>query len=291
MPFAAPMRLEADGLTTLTFNQPGEPDVAYLDIGDAVTREVVENAPDADGTIDTTQYVGARSVTLQVVLEPTSGTTLWELRNRLRAFTAPRLRPKLYIQIEADAPEIMLTLRRGGWSEPWSPEPPLMSMAVVNWVCPSGLIESAELYSEEASAGGEVAQAGLTFNATPDFSFGGVTQASGGALADNVGNVAVWPTVTMFGPFSAGTVLRNDTTGKELEFLTSLSIVTGDWLRIDFAAKTIVNSTGTSYYDSLDFASSEWWQLQPGENRIYMLPTTFTAPPASLLVEWRAAWY
>ncbi len=290
MPFVVPMRLEADGLDTLYFNQ-GTHNVAMLDIGDPATREVVDNAPDANGTIDTSRYFGNRSVTLSVVVRPDSSAgTMWEQRNLLRAFTRPDLRPKLYFQIEDGAPEVVLTLRRSGWSDPW--QAPFQRQAVISvqFVCPSGVIESAELHSVTAGAGGEVAQTGLTFDATPDFSFGGATQASGGGVVDNAGNVPVWPTVTMFGPFSAGTVLRNDTTGQELEFVSTMSIVAGDWLRIDFAAKTIVNSAGTSYYDSLDFAASEWWQLAPGENRIYMLPTTFTAPPASMLIEWRSGW-
>lgn len=290
MPFAAPMRLEADGLTSLTFNQSDTPHVAYVTIGDPTTRVVADNAPDANGTIDTTMYFGARAVTVQFVLDK-GASSLFGLRSQIMAFTRPDLRPRLYIQPEADAPELMLTLRRDQ-AEPvtWQPAQQVLQLMAVSWVCPNGLLESAELHSVTAGAGGEVAQTGLTFNATPDFSFGGATVASGGALVDNVGNVPVWPVITMYGPFSAGTILRNDTTGLELEFLSTMSIVTGDWLRVDFASKTIVNSTGTSYYDSLDFASSTWWQIQPGENRIYMLPTTFTAPPASLLVEWRSGW-
>lgn len=283
------LRLEATGLDPLELSAESGYIPQSVDLGFPVAREVVQNAPDADGTIDTTTYFGARNITCPLVLDSyISGVALEEMEDRLRPFLLPSRRSVLIGLFREGGSERRAVVRGSQWSgviDARDHRP-----VAVQWVCPSGIIESAELHTVTAGAGGEVAQSGLTFDATPDFSFGGATPASGGAVATNDGNVPVWPVVTMYGPFSAGTILRNDTTGLELEFVSTMSIVAGDYLVVDFAAKTIVNSTGTSYYDSLDFAGSQWWQLAPGENRIYMLPTTFTAPPASFLVEWRAGW-
>lgn len=283
-------RLEADGLPTLSLVD-GPIRVARLDLGDAVTREVVDVAPDADGTIDTTRFVGARSVALEATISPTvsDGLTRWELTQRLRAFTRADLRPRLYWQHEAGDPELMVTLRRSQFSDVLEPQHGRRAQVVVQWVAPSGLIESGEEHRLTGAPGSSEPQAeGFEFDLEFDLDFGGSTPSSNGVLVTNAGVMPVWPKVQMYGPMTNPTLL-NDRTGEALVF-DGLTISSSDWVLVDFAAKTIRNSTGTSYYDTLDFPSSTWWKLHPGENRIFVVPDSFTTPPAAFDVIWRDAW-
>lgn len=286
-----PLRIECAGLDTLDLSGPSGITCSRIDLGDPVAREVVNDAPDANGTIDTTQYFGARAVTASFLLDPEgTGLTMFALTSRLKAFTRPDLRPRLYVQFHPDDPELVLTLRRGPFADPWTPQDhdDDLRTVVVQWVCPSGLIESAELHSVTGAPGDNQPQGGATFPWTFDLTFGSSTPSTNGVVATNEGNVPAWPTVVMYGPMTDPVVL-NETTGKSLTF-DGLSVAAADWVRLDFAAKTIENSAGVSYYGTVDFSASEWWQLQPGDNRIFVVPATSTIPPASFDVIWRNSW-
>src|SRR6185436_12976530 len=110
------LRLEAPGLDTLVLDPYDGWIGTAFDPGDAETRAVTDPAPDADGTIDSTSFTGARAVTLRVDLVATS-LSLWEMRQRLRAFTSPAIRPTLYVQFAPDAPEQRMVLRRSQFND------------------------------------------------------------------------------------------------------------------------------------------------------------------------------
>lgn len=287
------IRLEATDLDTLELDPSAGWFPQRVDFGSPVVRETVSDAPDTNGSIDTTSLIGGRTVQVPLVIDhQLGGGSVWAMRQQLLPFLYPWRRCKLIGTVADGGPEIQVVLRGVKWRD-GGLHMRTDDEALLQWWAPSGLLELAgDLHYVEANPGGEQPQTGLTFDATPDFSFGGATQASGGAVANNIGKVPVWPTLQLFGPFTGPMELLNTATGGSLNFLASLSIVAGDWLRINTATREIVNSAGQSYYDALDVASSDWQglQLQPGSNRIYMLPDTFTSPPASFRIEWRPAW-
>jgi hypothetical protein len=278
-------RLEADGLTTLLLDPYSGYVISALDLGDAETRDVVDPAVDADGTDDTTEFTGARTIILQVQLVPSSTRTKQSMRTRLRAFTHPRLRPVLYFQLD-DEVEQRVELRRSQWSN--IVQNAGFAAVVVQWVAPNGIIESATLHDVTANASGTGSEGGRTYSKTYDKTYTGGAIV-GSASVVNAGTADVYPLLRVYGPCTDPTI-ENITTGKELVF-AALTINAGDFLEVDTRARTIRynGDPADSRYDKLDFPGSEWWALSPGTNLVRLNPVTFSSP-SNLVVEYRDAW-
>jgi hypothetical protein len=281
------LRLEADGMDPLVLDWTRGWAVTQLDLGDAATRAVTQDAPDADGTIDTTAYVGARTVALNVrLLTGRSGLSKEAMRRRLRAFTHPRLRPILYLRLDG-MDEQRVVLRRSSWAN--LVQAAAAPTVTLQFVAPYGVIESSieHVANANASATGS-AEGGFTFDLTFDLTFAG-----GGVIGEttvtNVGNADSWPLLRIYGPCTNPTV-RNQTTGQELSFL-GLTINAGEFLEINTRARTVLylGSTSQPRYQYLDFSTSEWWSLHPGVNVIRFTPDTYSVP-ATLEIDWRDAW-
>lgn len=287
------IRLEAPGVETLVLDPAAGIYGQTLDLGDAITRAVSDDIPDADGTDDTTVYFGARNITLQVILLPDSG--LWALRQHLRAFTSPRLRPYMYVQQSADAPEQQIQLRRSQYTDVIGDGPrmatqadPEAAIVTIQWVAPLGILESAVQHSQDVFAVATGAAVGRAYS----LAFSRVYPASpvlGSATVVNAGNTDAYPLIRIYGPVTEP-VLDNNTQGKSLAF-TGLTLVAGEYLEIDTRAKTILlNSDPTnSRYDKLAFPTSQWWTLSPGNNIVRFHPTTFTDGVTLANFTWRDA--
>jgi hypothetical protein len=108
----------------------------------------------------------------------------------------------------------------------------------------------------------------------------------------NNGSIRTQPVVTIFGP-STGTmntiVLQNQATGESFVFATAYAIGSGQYIVVDFANKTVTRESGTNIYDQVQYASSSWWQIEPGDN-----PISFTASGtttnANAVLRWQDAW-
>jgi hypothetical protein len=281
------VRLEADGLDPLDLSDESGWFGVVLDVGDPTTREVVEDAPDADGTIDSTSLIGSRPVTLQVVAFP-EVESLWTMRQRLKAFTDPRRRPIMYVQFDPAAPRQRVMLRRSRLTDPyrWDETADL----VVSWVAPYGILESAEHHAAVAAASGDGTDSGLVAPIVAPFSLN-ASAVAGAVEVVNAGTAHAYPVIRLYGPSTAGGELVNDATGLALVFGSGFDIDAGDFVEIDFRAKTIRYNAdpADSRYDGLEFGVSRWWTLQPGAQRIRWAPATFT-PPAQAVIYWRDAW-
>jgi len=287
------VRLEGDGIATLQIDVAAGVYAQALDLGDAVTRPVMMDAPDADGTIDTTAFVGARNVTLSVILNP--DVNLWSLRQQLRSFTAPRLRPIMYVQLAADAPEQRIQLRRSQYSDVIGDAPrqstqddPEAAAITVQWVAPFGILESSDLHVANIFASGG-ATAGRTYSLTFSRTYP-PSAAIGSGTVNNAGNTDAYPLIRIYGP-ATEPALDNDTQGKSLAFV-GLTLAAGEFLEIDTRTKTILlnGDPANSRYDKLSYPASEWWSLSPGDNLIRFHPTTYTAATTVAEISWRDAY-
>lgn len=256
------IRLEAATLDDLTIDTDGGFYGQRLDLGDPITRDVAINRPGANGTIDTTMLIGARTVTLSVILA--DDTDLWALRQSLRAFTHPTLRPYMFVQLSSTAPELRIRLRRSQYNdvigEGWRPSSaadPDAAYVTVQWVAPDGVLEDDEQHIDIDPATSEV--------------------------ATNAGTFSAFPTIAITGPAENPTI-RNDTTGMILAFTVNLG--SGDTLIVDTATKTIVDEHGQDCYSLLDLTVSRWWTIEPGVNDIIFDATTHSSP-ATTVVTWR----
>ena len=286
-----PLRLEAPGLAPLILDS-GPIIGARLDLGDAITREVVEVASDADGTIDTTALIGARVVTLEATISPaaaTDGASRWALTQRLRAFTSPRLRPELYMRFSEDDPELVVTMRRSQFSDLWEPQRGQRSRVTVQWVAPYGILESAELHTATVNASGSPGGLGREYDLDFDRDYP-ADAPSGSVEVTNAGTIDAYPVLRLYGPWADETSIENLETGKALVF-DGLTVAAGDFLEIDTRAKTILlnGDTSDSRFQYLVFPDSQWWTLIPGAQRIRFQSETFTAP-AQAQIRWRDAY-
>lgn len=300
MPTLVSCQLDAAGLDTLDLSS-GALVATYLDLGFPVVREVTQDAPDADGSIDTTEKIGPRAVTLNVQVNELLGSeSRWALTQRFKAFLSPRLRPVLTFQQSTDAPVQRVTLRAANLSDPFAPVQNNRNVVDITtqWVAPSGVIESAIL-NEQIIRPGTGATDGLEFGTELEF---GTTlefpdsDPPGTGYVTNAGTYHALPLVQMFGPFgdntpSSGdeTVLTNVTTGRELVF-SELEAAAGEYVEVDFKAKTVVlvsadGSTVTDVYDKL-VLPPQWWDLGPEVTEVAWQPDTFSGN-AQALIRWR----
>lgn len=288
MAFTPTLRLEAPGLQSFAFDDAQGIVMVALDLGDAEVRAVSESAPDADGTIDTTAFTGARSVAIHVRFD---GTT-WATRQLLRAYTAPKLRPTLIFQLAADAPIQQVTLRRGSFSDVIDEDFVQNGVldVTVQWVAPLGVLESNDLHTFTIWSGGDGTPApGRTYPLVFARSYpAALVQGTGPVI--NGGSADAYPLVKLYGP-ATNPAIDNSTQGRSITF-TGLTIAVGEYLEIDLRNHTVrMNGDPLdSRYSSLDFATSAWWTLSPGLNMIRFHPTTSTAAVTAAVGTYRDAY-
>jgi phage-related protein len=100
------------------------------------------------------------------------------------------------------------------------------------------------------------------------------------------------PTATVYGPTSGtmtGIEIHNHTTGEYIVFAPSYALAPGQYIVVDFVNKTITRESGLNIYDKLVFASSTWFQIEPGDNTI-AVHGTGTTTGASMVLRWQDAW-
>lgn len=141
------------------------------------------------------------------------------------------------------------------------------------------------IYADTASAGSTgppTVGTGLTFNATPDFSFGGA--ASGGFItAVNAGDYPAPWTATITGPVTNPSLQLLETG----QVLTLTGVVdAGTTLVLDSANRSILLGGTASRYYFLQ-AGSTWFDLAPGTNTIRY---NASAGTGTLDLAWRSSW-
>lgn len=278
--------LSAPGLASLPLDASQGYVVKLLDLGDAVTRDVVGDAPDADGTDDETEFIGARAVALKVRLLPRGGWLPAERARRLRAFTNPRLRPVMTISRDGEVDQ-QVVLRRGPFNNPI--ERPHFQDVTVQWVAPFGILESVALHDQTVFAVAAGAAVGRAYSLTFSRTYPASPVLGSGSFV-NAGDTDAYPLIRIYGPVTEP-VLDNLTQGKSLTF-AALTLSATEYLEIDTRARTILlNADPTnSRYDKLVYPTSDWFTLGPGANAIRFHPATFTDGTTLAEFVWRDAY-
>jgi hypothetical protein len=107
-----------------------------------------------------------------------------------------------------------------------------------------------------------------------------------GASSITVGGTApTYPVATIYGPCTNPALFI---AGSQQTLAFNLSIGAGNYLRVDFAARTaLLNSnTALSQYGSLDFPRSSWWALSPGTQQVAFNPASASGSAQAVLT-WR----
>lgn len=117
------------------------------------------------------------------------------------------------------------------------------------------------------------------------FGFGGA--GSGGIIqAVNAGNYPAPALLTIAGP-CANPIVSNDTLGKALKFLITLGA--SDVLTVELDMRLVTLNQTANRNNVIDFANQGWFLLQPGNNTIRFNANAYTAA-AQLTVAFRSAW-
>jgi hypothetical protein len=259
----------------LKLSLPGEADLDLDDYSNGLVvnqwdpgypeiRQVVENATDRDGTVDMTTWMGARVVSIQAQVALAPGQSRDQVLSRLRQFLSPAQRPILTWRDESDPGSIerQITLRADSHSAPLII--PGRSAVAVSWRCPdprwySTVVNSVNINLSGTQIGGRTYN--LTFPRHYPLSTGG----TGTGIVTNGGNLPT-PPILKFFPTCTNPSLIKVATGEQIRFLTTIN--PPDYLEVDMGAHTVyLNSDpNADRYNLLDFQTSTWWQLDPGDN-------------------------
>jgi hypothetical protein len=125
---------------------------------------------------------------------------------------------------------------------------------------------------------------GITFPLTFPLTFLGAAGAT--MTVTNGGNYKTPPVFTITGPATTPGI-RNETTGEEL--VTTATLLAGETLTIDVAARTVLAAGGVLRPDLIDPAASSWFELGAGATVLRLTGSGFAAGQSSLAVAFRDA--
>lgn len=124
---------------------------------------------------------------------------------------------------------------------------------------------------------------GLSFDASPDFSFG-ATSTGGELTLTNSGNFQTPVAFRIDGPVQTPRIIH-EALDQELEL--DLTLATGEFIILDSESRTVLLGGTASRYSSLTTDSS-WFDLEPGVNIISFRGASTAA--GSLSATFRSAW-
>lgn len=260
-----------------------------LTVGSPAMREVTESRTDDDGDRDTTALFGGRAVSLElVVVDERASTEV--LLDQVKRFLHPRSRPYLHVTDDGWGEERRIRLRVDQWDEPYEGYGASHSRPVqLQWKAPDGVWEAADLTSVPVPADITTDSTGLVFPVAFPVVFE-PTMATGASLIANVGSVPAHFVARLYGPCTAP-VLRNETTGEQIAFADSLALAAGQYVEIDTRARTAFaqSNTAVSRLTTVDFVTTSWWRLEPGDNQVRYAPADADAGSQAVII-YRPAW-
>jgi Phage tail protein len=277
-------RLEDADLGTLHLDGTGGYAVESIDLGFPAIRAGAVERVNANGSHDTTTFYGARAVSLKVAVFGTPAVTRREALDRLRAYTSPRRRPVLYFD-EGDGSDRRILLRGDQFGG--TLEHPEVTLTQIEWVAPSGIIESGTEISAEASAA-VAPEGGETYNRGYPTIYPAVS-VFGATSMVNAGTEPAAPVLQLWGPCT-DPQLENLTTGEAIVF-AGLTLTAEQYVEVDVREATVRQQglASQSVYHLLNLAATSLWWLDPGTNHVRYAPATF-GPGARATVAYRSAW-
>lgn len=259
--------------------------VSSFSIGYPNVREVVINKSLADGTIDTSTYVGARAVTIALRLDNTGceGFKTQDLIDLVSPYLSPRIRPTLVYTIDKNStdPNHVRSLLLRGVDAPLTVDSPKALTLVCQWV-------SAESFTSALDETCAVA----TLTDTEEFGrFYDLDFDRDYPFSPPVG-------VTFFTPNGNAPMDWSGTVTSEVTdpvlivngvfiIFTGLTLLPGQTLNIDTRNRTILrnNDVFDSVYGLSNFQDWTWDDLRvrPGENYIRFGSAVYTGSPSFTL--------
>jgi len=274
--------VDPSGNTLLTLaNDQASYILNELDLGFPSVRAVSQPNPGRNGDVDTSRFVGARSVTARVTV---SATNTGPLVDTLAGLMHPQQRNYLQASRADWAAERRIVVH----GETFACPPGAIRVAQLGFRAPLGLWEdvaaiTVTIQPSGSSTGGFSFPLVFPLAMTPGQASGSTMVALGGSVAAPV----LW---RLYGPVTSPIVRRADT-GEQLSF-PGLVINQGDYLQIDQGAKTVLlNGLLTaSLYNRLDFAGAAWWRLPSNATTGVSFTGTAIGPTTSGVLTVRNRW-
>jgi len=249
-----------------------------LNLGYPEVRDVVDNRADANGVDDRTQFFGARTVSASLKAVAAAGADIDAVAASFAPWMVPSLRPVLHYVLpdRPGTPERTITVRAAGYS--WVVDNDAVRDIHLQWVAADPVIRSPSGASATAWAGastGAGRRYNLTFNRT--YPAGGGGPASATILSP--GDVAVRPTLYIYGPVTAPAVQFSGGNGA-IAFLSTFTLNTGQFVIVDCGARTAVigggGGSGTNVLTQMDWPTmyaNGGWPLIPAHTQVTMTMT------------------
>lgn len=248
----------------------------------AEVRENLTDRTEQDGSIQGDQFYGKRPIVLTGEIPATSAIERNEMLARLkRASNAMRKDAALMWQPSGGENQFVKCRRQqplrvtGNWLKKFQ----------LSLVAADPRLYSTTLYTgtiEPAPA----SESGRSYEKAFDYEYGAATP-SGTLFINNQGDGESPPIIRIYGP-GINPVVYNITTGQQVNLTYTLNTVE-EYLELDFFARTIKLNGESNRYSALNFASSDWWLLQPDINEVRIGYSSFSAG-AKMEVFYRDAW-
>jgi len=283
--YGCPWQIEAPDGTTVTFNDGGLywlTDVSGFDSPNI--RQNIADLPEDDGAVASQSLLGSRPFTMTGWINAQTAADrnqamaqLQQAVRGLRADATFRATPSGFppLQVAGRLDNLRYSKIDNGFYKSFQ-----LACVAAN---PRMFSQEEHVSSSSTSAG---ASMGAPFPLVFPVVFGGGSGAAASATLTNEGNMGTPPVIRIYGPVTTPEA-RNLTVGQSIFVDTTLLI--GEYVELDTAARTAVKSDGTNLYGSVRFPDSVWWQLQPGSNDLE-LRASVTGAGASVTVFWQDAW-
>lgn len=248
-------------------------------------REVTEARTDDDGERDSTLLFGARACAIELLVTQSARS----FEDELTRFLHPRSRPYLVVEDDGWSQARRLGLRVDQFDAPLGVDLPRdMRRIQVQWKVPTGIWEADEEIEEPVTA--DIAsETGHSYPETYPRTYA-ATLSTGATTLTNLGAVPSHFTAKLYGPCT-GPKLINVTTGEEVAFTSGLVLAAGEYVEIDTRERTAyLNSvTTSSRLPYVDFTTTSWWRIEPGEQQVRYAPESVSSGAAAVIT-YRPAW-
>jgi hypothetical protein len=268
-----------------------------LDLGAPVVREVTQNRPSADGTIDRTMYGGSRLVSANLTAIASAGARIDDVADNFGPFMAPSARPVLhYILDRGTNPERTIMLRPAAYN--WPIVGAFQRDIQLQWVAPYPFASDVVVKSGTAYAGanpGLLRVYPLTFPRL--YNIPGIGSPINATLSPG-GDVCAKPDVSIYGPIS-GPLVRivsqpSGYTVGRIAFVPGFRIDANHRVDVDTYEHTawLDGDTGQSMLSQLDWTQMMWPVLPMAPATAVMsLAGTNTSGTTQASISWQDLYF
>jgi hypothetical protein len=275
------LRLELDNGPSVDLDDTPLLHITELDLSYPEVREVADDRPEADGTIDQTKHFGSRVVTLvgKVAIDWQSRGQRQLVMDLLAPFLRPGKRSWLYSRFD-DGSVKRIMLRPDQFSRPQIANVQDISLSFKS---PTGVLETDP--SNELRLIPEVAVQGRTYPLIHPRVY---PHGSGTLwLAENRGNAPADWIARIFGPCH-GPAVENVTTRQAVD-LAGLQLGPGEFVEVNSREHTVLADglRESSRWHTVDYANTVWWQLPERSTSALRFHCHWWENPAQMFFYWR----